>query len=97
MMSTAKAATDIVHGGLSTLTLFVWVLGLLPISGATQNGTRAHAALAGIVKYVSQRVFLQASPDLRLSSKILEVSNLVAGWSTPLVTDRCAVQRVFPV
>ena len=37
MMST-KASTDIVHVGLFPLTHLVWVLGLLPISGATQTG-----------------------------------------------------------
>jgi hypothetical protein len=35
LMTSAKPVHDIVHGGLFTLTLFVWVLGLLPISGAT--------------------------------------------------------------
>jgi hypothetical protein len=39
MMSTAKAPTEIVRSGLFTRTLFVWVLGLLPISGATRTET----------------------------------------------------------
>ena len=37
-MTGAKPAQDIVRGGLFTLTLFVWVLGLPPISGAAQTG-----------------------------------------------------------
>jgi hypothetical protein len=37
LMSIAKAPNDIVRGGLFTLMLFAWVLGLPPISGATQT------------------------------------------------------------
>jgi len=36
MTSPAKAPTDVVAGGLFTLTFFVWVFGLLPLSGATR-------------------------------------------------------------
>jgi hypothetical protein len=36
-MTSVKAPQDIVRGALFTLTLFVWVLGLPPISGATQT------------------------------------------------------------
>ena len=38
LMTSAKPAQDIVRGGLFTLTLFVWILGLLPLSGVTQAG-----------------------------------------------------------
>jgi hypothetical protein len=38
LMTSAKPVHDIVRGGLFTLTVFVWVLGLLPISGATPTG-----------------------------------------------------------
>ena len=38
VMTSAKPVQDIVRGGLFTLTLFVWILGLLPISGATPTG-----------------------------------------------------------
>jgi hypothetical protein len=37
LMSTTRAPIDIVRGGLFTLTLFVWVLGLPPISGAIET------------------------------------------------------------
>jgi hypothetical protein len=37
LMISAKPPGDIVHSGLFTLTLFVWALGLLLISGATQT------------------------------------------------------------
>ena len=37
LMTSAKPQQDIVRGGLFALTIFVWVLGLLPISGATQT------------------------------------------------------------
>src|SRR5271168_622213 len=37
LMSAAKAPSDIVRGGLFTLTLFAWVLGVPPISGTTQT------------------------------------------------------------
>ena len=38
VMTSAKPPQDIVLGGLFTLTIFVWVLGLFPISGAAQAG-----------------------------------------------------------
>jgi hypothetical protein len=37
LMSTAKAPRPFVRGGLFTLMLFAWVLGLPPISGASQT------------------------------------------------------------
>jgi hypothetical protein len=38
LMTSVKPPQDIVHGALFTLTLFVWLFGLLPISGAAQTG-----------------------------------------------------------
>jgi hypothetical protein len=37
LMTSAKPPQDIVRGALSMLTLFVWVLGFPPISGAAQT------------------------------------------------------------
>src|SRR5277367_4810310 len=37
LVTSAKPAQDIVRGGLFTLMVFAWVLGLPPISGATQT------------------------------------------------------------
>lgn len=37
LMTSAKPPQDIVRGALFSLMLFVWVLGLLPISGAVQT------------------------------------------------------------
>jgi hypothetical protein len=38
LLTSTKAPQDIVRGGFFALTVFVWVLGLLPLSGAAQTG-----------------------------------------------------------
>ena len=73
-MTSAKPAQDTVRGGLFALTLFVWVLGLLPISGATQTGPERTRPWLQSLSCESNRVLLQTSSDLRLRFKLLEIA-----------------------
>src|ERR1700677_1114063 len=47
--------------------------------GSHRNGTRAHAAVAAVVKCESKRVFLQTSSDLCHRLKLLN-QQLSRGW-----------------
>ena len=76
LTGSAQTPADLVSGGLFALTYFVCALQLLSIFRAHPNKTRAHAALAALVRRQSDRVFLPASSGLPPGTKLLDFSGI---------------------